>query len=183
MIASRDIRRTTSGDIRRIPSGDIRQTIIASPDIRHTISDDPQRTRSPVVAPRHLHPHTHLPPMPSPRIQKSPEALEYTPPRARTPDPSEVDADAVAGIPISRVSTAPTHTHSATRTHPARTPPTHSAARSVNKLSRMGFSTAEGYSYGHGWQPAPVPLGKMGSPPPKQRFGGIRTIMRDFQGK
>jgi hypothetical protein len=53
----------------------------------------------------------------------------------------------------------------------------------VNKLSRMGFSTAEGYAYGYGRQPVPVPLGVMGSPPQKQRFGGIRTIVRGFQGK
>ncbi|KAG2118488.1 hypothetical protein DEU56DRAFT_904970 [Suillus clintonianus] len=48
------------------------------------------------------------------------------------------------------------------------------AARSVNKLSRMGFSTLEG------WQPAPITAC---SPPAKQRFGGIRTIVRGFQGK
>jgi hypothetical protein len=48
------------------------------------------------------------------------------------------------------------------------------ATRSVNKLSRMGFSTLEG------WQPAPVTAC---SPPAKQRFGGIRTIVRGFQGK
>ncbi|KAG1742106.1 hypothetical protein EDB19DRAFT_1702019 [Suillus lakei] len=48
------------------------------------------------------------------------------------------------------------------------------AARSVNKLSRMGFSTLEG------WQPAPMTTC---SPPAKQRFGGIRTIVRGFQGK
>ncbi|KAG2339402.1 hypothetical protein BDR05DRAFT_917136 [Suillus weaverae] len=48
------------------------------------------------------------------------------------------------------------------------------AARSVNKLSRMGFSTLEG------WQPVPITAC---SPPAKQRFGGIRTIVRGFQGK
>ncbi|KAG1864423.1 hypothetical protein F4604DRAFT_1783421 [Suillus subluteus] len=48
------------------------------------------------------------------------------------------------------------------------------AARSVNKLSRMGFSTLEG------WQSTQLTT----SPPPtKQRFGGIRTIVRGFQGK
>lgn len=107
------------------------------------------------------------------------------------------------GVPLSRISTAPTHagristTRNALTTHDisstrnlspskrnmsstaARNVPTTArnaspATRSVNKLSRMGFSTLEG------WQPAPIAT----SPPPaKQRFGGIRTIVRGFQGK
>jgi len=182
LTVSRDIRQTTSGDISRMPSADMRQPMTALQDTQRTISDDTRRTRSPPVAPRHLplpHPHTHQHPLPlpSPRTKKSLEAFAYTPPRAHTPDPFDADADAdvLAGMPLSRVSTAPTH---------ARSPPTHAAARSVNKLSRMGFSSAEGYGhgYGYGWQPSPVPLGVMGSPP-KQRFGGIRTIVRGFQGK
>ncbi|KAG1870471.1 hypothetical protein C8R48DRAFT_698760 [Suillus tomentosus] len=115
------------------------------------------------------------------------------------------------GIPLSRISTAPTHTgriptmRNAATTHDASTtrnlspskrnptmarnasPATRTtsssgprdisstpATRSVNKLSRMGFSTLEG------WQPASITTG---SPPTKQRFGGIRTIVRGFQGK
>jgi hypothetical protein len=169
MTSSRDIRRATSGGIRQMASGDMRQAMTTPQDIHRTISDDAQRTRSPAVAPRHLplpHPHSHQHPLPlpSPPTQKSLEAFAYTPPRARTPDPLDADADVLGSIPLSRVSTAPTH----------------AAARSVNKLSRMGFSTAEGYK-SYEWQPAP--LGAMSSPPQKQRFGGIRTIVRGFQGK
>ncbi|KAG2128038.1 uncharacterized protein EDB93DRAFT_1185485 [Suillus bovinus] len=114
------------------------------------------------------------------------------------------------GIPLSRISTAPTHagrlpttrnaatTHDASKTRnlsPSKRNPTAArnaspaarstssgpreisstpATRSVNKLSRMGFSTLEG------WQPASITTG---SSPAKQRFGGIRTIVRGFQGK
>ncbi|KAG1745450.1 uncharacterized protein EDB91DRAFT_1120953 [Suillus paluster] len=194
-------------DRTRVPSDEIRRT--ASADFRRTFSDtqydditrtsnDTRRTRSP-----------------PPRTQKSFETFAYTPPRARTPDLYDTDDAELMGIPLSRISTAPTHMGqnvsktrnisptarniSTTRnisptarnisSTTARNIPTPAsrnaspatrnlssspAARSVNKLSRMGFSTLEG------WQPAPMTTC---SPPAKQRFGGIRTIVRGFQGK
>ncbi|KAG0704742.1 hypothetical protein DFH29DRAFT_827550 [Suillus ampliporus] len=204
--------RIASDEIRRTASTDFRRTMSDTPfdNITRT-SDDTRRTRSPTVVPRHLpllphqdpHQHPHPLPLPSPPAQKSYETFAYTPPRARTPDLYDIDTDAeLMGIPLSRISTAPTHmtrTISKTRnispttrniSSAARNIPTTQAARnaspatrnissspaarSVNKLSRMGFSTVEG------WQPAPITVC---SPPAKQRFGGIRTIVRGFQGK
>jgi hypothetical protein len=105
----------------------------------------------------------------SPRgLPTSPPAqLLYTPPYSRTPDP-DLGSDLRTGIPLSRVSTTPCHD-----THPSRD---RDATRSVQKLTRMGFSTIDN------WHPSPLKDGASRSPPPRHRFG-IRTIMQSFQGK
>ncbi|KAG1812542.1 uncharacterized protein BJ212DRAFT_456393 [Suillus subaureus] len=89
--------------------------------------------------------------------------------RNLSPSTRSISSTAARNIPTTARSASP-----AARTTGSRDISSTPATRSVNKLSRMGFSTLEG------WQPTPITT----SPPPtKQRFGGIRTIVRGFQGK
>ncbi|KIJ67526.1 hypothetical protein HYDPIDRAFT_25969 [Hydnomerulius pinastri MD-312] len=107
-----------------------------------------------------------------PSSPTTPEQLLYSPPRrSRTPDP-DLDSDLMRGIPLSRVSTTPCH-----ETTPSRRGRDRDTTRSAQKLTRMGFSTIDN------WQPSPYKGGTSRSPPPRHRFGGIRTIMQSFQGK
>ena len=96
----------------------------------------------------------------------------HSSPRSRTHD---IDTDAVsdphAGVPLSRVSTAPSYDSTPVRRGRERDP-----SRSFQKLTRMGFSTFDN------WHPSPVKGRASRSPPPSLRFG-LRTIMQSFQGK
>lgn len=94
----------------------------------------------------------------------------YTPPRSRTPK-LDVDPDFNDGLSLSHISSA--HAMRFSRSRERDADPT----RSAQKLSRMGFSTVDG------WQPSPFKGEVSRSPPPKHFFGGIRTLMQSLQGK
>ncbi|KAF8557995.1 hypothetical protein OG21DRAFT_81495 [Imleria badia] len=90
-------------------------------------------------------------------------------PRSRTPDVDNVTPGLHAGVPLSRISTAPSYDTTSARRGRER-----DASRSFQKLSRMGFSTFDN------WHPSPVKSRASRSPPPSLRFG-LRTIMQSFQ--
>ncbi|KAI6121345.1 hypothetical protein F5141DRAFT_1022511 [Pisolithus sp. B1] len=94
----------------------------------------------------------------------------YTPPRSRTPK-LDVDPDFSDGPSLSHISSA--HAMRFSRNRGRDADPT----RSARKLSRMGFSTVDG------WQPSSFKGEVSRSPPPKHFFGGIRTLMQSLQGK
>ncbi|KAH0827561.1 hypothetical protein J3R83DRAFT_4282 [Lanmaoa asiatica] len=109
----------------------------------------------------------------SPGFASSPprESIQ-TSPRSRSPDAnSDLASSCHAGVPLSRVSTAPSYDPTSARRGRERDP-----SRSFQKLTRMGFSTFDN------WHPSPVKGRASRSPPPSLRFG-IRTIMQSFQGK
>lgn len=93
----------------------------------------------------------------------------YTPPRSRTPK-LDVDPDFNDGLSLSHISS--THAMRFSRNRGRDADPT----RSAQKLSRMGFSTVDG------WQPSPF-KSEVSRSPPKHFFGGIRTLMQSLQGK
>ncbi|KAI6129436.1 hypothetical protein EDD16DRAFT_1545570 [Pisolithus croceorrhizus] len=94
----------------------------------------------------------------------------YTPPRSRTPK-LDVDPDFNDGLSLPHISSA--HAMRFSRNRGRDADPT----RSARKLSRMGFSTVDG------WQPSSFKGEVSRSPPPKHFFGGIRTLMQSLQGK
>ncbi|KAF8844617.1 hypothetical protein BDN67DRAFT_962526 [Paxillus ammoniavirescens] len=98
-----------------------------------------------------------------------PAQFLYTPPRSRTPNP-DLDSDLSTSVLLSRTSTTPCDDT------PSRRGRERDPTRSVQKLTRMGFSTIDN------WHRSPLKGGTSRSPPPRLRFG-IRTLMQSFQGK
>lgn len=104
--------------------------------------------------------------------------------RSRTPDPepearSQESSRETTGIPLCRVSTAPVQKSASNTSLPSRGKrelAKHMA--SANKLTRMGFSTAEG------WQSTAM---MPGAPRPpvanKARFGGLKSLVQSLKGK
>ncbi|KIK91156.1 hypothetical protein PAXRUDRAFT_643893 [Paxillus rubicundulus Ve08.2h10] len=118
--------------------------------------------RSPSDDVRDAHIPRGLPPSP-------PAQFLYTPPRSRTPNP-DLDSDLSTSVLLSRAPTTPGDDT------PSRRGRERDPTRSVQKLTRMGFSTIDN------WHPSPLKNGTSRSPPPRLRFG-IRTLMQSLQGK